>query len=159
MNQRVQDEKIRGGPRKRRPATSLGSRQGANQRRRRVAEELRHIVSQVLRSGECRDPVLREANITVTEVRISPDLRNATVYVMPLGGTNAGEIVAALGRVAGFFRREVSRELGLRYAPSLVFALDETFDQADRISALLTRPEVHRDLHTSDAEDETSDVG
>jgi ribosome-binding factor A len=113
----------------------------------------------VFRSGECRDPALREANITVTEVRISPDLRNATVYVMPLGGTNAEEIVGALRHMAAFLRREVSQDLGLRYAPSLAFELDETFDQADRISALLTRSEVQRDLHASDDKVENDDVG
>ncbi len=157
MNQRSQDPKIKGRFLKR-PSGTLNGHRGASQRPRRVAEELRHILSQVFRRGECRDPVLREANITVTEVRMSPDLRNATVYVTPFGGTNAGEIVAALGGSAGFLRREVSRELGLRYAPGLVFSLDETFDQADRISALLTRPEVQRDLHASDDEDETSNV-
>ena len=159
MNQRVQDERIRGRPFNRPPGTSFDTRRGTSQRQRRVAELLRHILSQVFRSGECRDPVLREANITVTEVRISPDLRNATVYVMPLGGTNADEVVDALGHMAGFLRREVSRDLGLRYAPSLAFALDQTFDQADRISALLTRPEVQRDLHASDDKVETNDVG
>ncbi len=160
MNQRVHDEKTRGRSLNRGPRPSVEARRGgASQRQRRVGEQLRHILSQILRSGECRDPVLCEANITVTEVRISPDLRNAAVFVMPLGGTNAGEIVAALGHSAGFLRREVSRELGLRFAPSLVFSLDETFDRADRISAILTRPEVQRDLHALDDEDEPGDVG
>lgn len=158
MNQRAQDPKIKGRFLKR-PSAASNGRRGASQRPRRVAEELRHILSQVFRRGECRDPVVREANITVTEVRMSPDLRNATVYVTPLGGTNAGEIVAALGGSVGFLRREVSRKLGLRYVPSLVFQLDDTFDQADRISALLTRPEVQRDLRVSDDEEEAGDVG
>jgi ribosome-binding factor A len=132
-------------------------RRGAGQRQRRVAEELRHILARVLRSGECRDPVLRDANITVTEVRISPDLRNATAYVMPLGGADAVEVVAALLRSAGFLRGLVTRDLGLRYAPALAFALDETFDQASRISALLARPEVERDLRRPPADGETGD--
>ena len=102
MNQRAQDEKIKGRFLKRRSGTSGGHVGAPANASAALAEELRHILSQVFRRGECRDPVLREANITVTEVRISPDLRNATVYVMPLGGTNAGEIVAALGRSAGF---------------------------------------------------------
>jgi ribosome-binding factor A len=125
-----------------------------DQRQRRVAEELRHLLAQILRSGECRNPELRDANITVTEVRISPDLRNATVYVMPLAGANAGGIVSALRGAAPFLRGLVARHLALRYAPNLVFSLDETFDQADRISVLLARPEVARDLHPQPAEGE-----
>jgi ribosome-binding factor A len=119
---------------------------GASQRQRRVAEELRHVLDRVLRSDDCRDPKLRGANITVSEVRISPDLRNATAYVMPLGGSNAAEILAALTRSAGFLRARAARELNLRHAPDVVFALDRTFDQAERITALLARPEVERDL-------------
>jgi ribosome-binding factor A len=129
-----------------------------SQRRRRVAEELRHTVAQILRDGDYRDPVLRDASITVAEVRISPDLRNATVYVMPLAGGKVAEILSALKRSAPFLRGLVARDLALRYVPSLVFALDETFDQADRISALLALPEVERDLHPPQpARDETGD--
>jgi ribosome-binding factor A len=119
---------------------------GAGQRRHRVGEELRHVLSQILSEGRCRDPALREASISVTEVRLSPDLRNASVYVMPLGGANAAQIIASLKRSTSFLRGLVAGEISLRYAPSLVFALDTTFDQADRISALLSRPEVERDL-------------
>ena len=118
---------------------------GAGQRRRRVGEELRHVLSQILGEGRCRDPALREASISVTEVRLSPDLRNASVYVMPLGGANAAQVIAGLQRSTPFLRGLVAGELSLRYAPALVFALDSTFDQADRISALLSRPEVERD--------------
>jgi ribosome-binding factor A len=118
-----------------------------SQRRRRVAEELRHTASKVLRNGSYRDPVLHDASITVTEVRLSPDLRNATIYVMPLAGGNTAGILAALRRSAPFLRGLIARDLALRYAPNLVFALDETFDQAERISALLALPEVERDLH------------
>jgi ribosome-binding factor A len=128
-----------------------------SQRQRRVAEELRHVLTQILRSGECRYPELRDANITVTEVRISPDLRNAMAYVMPLGGVNGVEIVAALTRSAGFLRSRATRGLTLRYAPNLKFSLDQTFDQADRITALLARPEVEHDLRTSAAEGEAGD--
>ena len=124
-----------------------GARRGSSQRRRRVAEELRHALSRILRDGECRDPLLHDANITVTEVSLSQDLRNATVYVMPLGGVKAVEIVAALRRGAPFLRGLVARAVALRHAPDLLFALDDTFDQADRITALLARPEVERDLH------------
>jgi ribosome-binding factor A len=115
-------------------------------RQRRVGEQLRHALSQILRDGVCRDPALRDASITVTEVRISPDLRNARVYVMPLGGANSAEILASLERSTPLLRALVARGLALRYAPNLGFALDTSFDQADRISALLARPEVERDL-------------
>jgi ribosome-binding factor A len=128
-----------------------------SQRQRRVAEELRHILAQILRAGECRDPALREANVTVTEVHISPDLRYARVYVVPLGGVNAAEVAAALARSAGFLRGRAARELTLRYAPNLVFSLDHTFDQADRIAALLALPGVSRDLCPSSVKGEAGD--
>ncbi|HUC11271.1 MAG TPA: 30S ribosome-binding factor RbfA [Stellaceae bacterium] len=127
------------------------------QRQRRVAEELRHVLAEILQKGECRDPVLRDADITVSEVRISPDLRNATAYVMPLGGANAAEIMAALTRSAGFLRGLTTRALTLRHAPKLTFALDETFDQADRIAALLARPEIERDRRARSDEAEAGD--
>jgi ribosome-binding factor A len=132
-----------------------GSRGGAGQRQRRVGEALRHRLAEIFRSDESRDPVLRAANITVSEVRVSPDLRHATVYVMPLGGAYATEIMAALTRSTGFLRGLVSRELALRYAPRLSFELDRSFDQADRISALLARTDVARDLEPAPAD--TSD--
>jgi ribosome-binding factor A len=118
----------------------------ASQRRLRVGEELRHALAKVLRQGECRDPNLENASITVTEVRMSPDLRNATVFVMPLAGTNAIEVLAGLKRSAAFLKGLVAREVQLRNTPNLVFARDDTFDQVDRITALLARPEVVRDL-------------
>jgi ribosome-binding factor A len=123
-----------------------GPEQGVSQRRLRVGEELRHALSKILRDGRCRDPAIENASITVTEVRISPDLRNATAFVMPLAGANATNIVAGLKRSAGFLRGLLAREVPLRNAPNLAFALDGTFDQADRISTLLARPEVERDL-------------
>ena len=115
-------------------------------RRLRIGEELRHALYGILRRGECRDPALRDVSIAVTEVRFSPDLRNATVFVMPLGGANATEIVAGLKRSTPFLRRLVACEVALRYTPNLIFELDFSFDQADRIAALLARPEVERDL-------------
>jgi ribosome-binding factor A len=120
---------------------------GVNQRQLRVGEELRHALSNILREGECRDPALENASITVTEVRISPDLRNATAFVMPLAGSNATEIVTGLKRSAAFLKGLLAREVPLRNTPTLAFALDSSFDQARRISALLARPEVARDLH------------
>jgi len=123
---------------------------GESQRQLRVAEELRHALAKIFQEGECRDPALRDTSIAVTEVRMSPDLRNATAFVVPLGGENAPEIIAGLKRSSAFLRRLVAREVPLRYAPGLVFALDGAFAQADRIAALLARPEVARDLDRPD---------
>jgi ribosome-binding factor A len=126
-----------------------------SQRQLRVGEELRHALARILRDGECRDPVLENASITVTEVRMSPDLRNATAFVMPLAGTNATEVVAGLERTATFLKGLVAREVQLRNTPNLVFELDDSFDRAARISALLTRPEVARDITPQAAEAKT----
>ena len=115
------------------------------------------MLSKIFRQGECRDPALHDASIAVTEVRLSPDLRNATVFVMPLGGANATEIVAGLKRSTAFLKRLIAREVTLRYAPNLIFELDISFDQADRIAALLARPEVERDLCWGGVQTETHD--
>jgi ribosome-binding factor A len=126
--------------------SAVGPEHGISQRRLRIGEELRHTLSGILRRGECRDPALRDASIAITEVRFSPDLRNATVFVMPLAGTNATEIVAGLKRSTPFLKRLVAHEVALRYTPNLMFELDISFDRADRIAALLARPDVERDL-------------
>jgi ribosome-binding factor A len=132
---------------------------GDTQRQLRVAEELRHALAKIFQEGECRDPALRDTSIAVTEVRMTPDLRNATAFVVPLGGESATEIIAGLKRSSAFLRRLVAREVPLRYAPSLVFALDGAFAQADRIAALLARPEVVRDLdRTGDRTEKDGDV-
>lgn len=123
---------------------------GRGQRPRRVGEELRHVLAEILRTEKLRDPALEGASITVTEVAMSPDLRSATAYVMPLGGARAAEIVAALRRSAAYLRGRAARRLGLRYAPELAFALDRSFDEAQRIRSLLARPEVARDLARPD---------
>jgi ribosome-binding factor A len=127
-----------------------GDKSGPSQRQLRVGEELRHLLAHILGRNELRDPALKDAVITVTEVRISPDLKNATAFVMPLGGAHAMEVVAALQRGAAFLRGLIGRELQLRYVPSLRFALDTSFDHASRIEALLHRPEVERDLLAHD---------
>ena len=116
------------------------------QRQLRVGEELRHLLAQLLRPGELRDPALRDASITVTEVRVSPDLKNATAFVMPLAGAKAGEIMAGLKRSAPFLKGRLARLVELRQVPNLTFALDTAFDSAARIAALLHAPEVERDL-------------
>lgn len=100
-----------------------------------------------------RDPALQELNLTVTEVRISPDLKHATVFVMPLAGRNAADTIAALRHGASFLRAEVARDVKLRFAPTLAFELDESFEHASRIDALLRRSDVARDL-TQDGTDD-----
>ena len=140
-----------------RSPVGAGGEERTSQRQLRVGEELRHALSKILRDRECRDPALENASITVTEVRISPDLRNATAFVMPLAGTRSTEVVASLERSATFLKGLVAREVQLRNTPNLVFALDDSFDQAARISTLLTRPEVARDLRPPAAEDKDDD--
>ncbi len=107
---------------------------------------MRHALAKILRDGECRDPALENTSITVTEVRMSPDLRNATAFVMPLAGLNAPEIIARLKKSTAFLKGLLAREVSLRNTPNLAFALDELFNSADRISTLLARPDVARDL-------------
>jgi len=119
-------------------------------RQLRVGEELRHALAQLLRPGELRDPVLFDANVTVTEVQVSPDLRNATAFLMPLGGADAADIVAALKRSAPFLKGRVARAVRLRHAPNLAFALDSAFDSAERIATLLQSEGVERDLRNKD---------
>jgi ribosome-binding factor A len=119
---------------------------GPSQRQLRVGEELRHALAKFLREDQSREPTLENASVTVTEVRMSPDLRNATAFVMPLAGTNATDVIAALQRCAAFLKGLLAREVPLRYTPNLVFALDRSFDEAERIHQLLARPEVARDL-------------
>jgi len=142
-----------GGPRRRPLPDETGARppRERGQRQRRVGEALRHALAAILAAGECRDPALREASITVSEVQLSPDLRNARVFVMPLGGSNAAEILAALARCGGFLRRRVVRDVPLRFAPQLVFAIDPSFDAAARISRLLASTAVERDLEPRDS--------
>ena len=118
----------------------------ASQRQLRVGEELRHALAQLLRPGELRDPALSDANITVTEVRISPDLKNASVFVMPLAGADSADVMAGLQRSAGYLKGRLARLVELRQIPNLTFAFDTAFDSAARIAELLHRPEVERDL-------------
>jgi ribosome-binding factor A len=129
-------------------------REGPSQRQLRVGEELRHALAGILGRRELRDPALQDATITVTEVRVSPDLRNATAFVMPLGGAHASEIMAGLKRSAPFLKGQVAHEVPLKFVPNLSFALDTSFDHASRIDALLHRPEVERDLHKDGDDDE-----
>ncbi len=127
------------------------SRKPAGQRPLRVGEELRHALAQILARGDIRDPDLVGRSITVSEVRMSPDLKNATAFVLPLGGENLEAAMAGLSRCAPYLRGQVARLVPLRYSPKLNFRLDESFEQASRIEALLRRPEVAADLATAEA--------
>lgn len=109
---------------------------------------MRHALARIFERGDLHDPALHEAPLTVTEVRVAPDLKRATAYVMPLAGRNAAEIMAGLKRGAGHLRRLIAQEVKLRVAPQILFALDQSFDEASRIDALLRREDVARDLGT-----------
>jgi ribosome-binding factor A len=128
------------------------SARGPSQRQLRVAENLRHELSQIFTRIDIRDDDLKGAIITVSEVRTSPDMRNATVFVMPLGGQRAAEIVEALERHKKFLRGELSHRVHLKYMPELHFKLDESFDNSGRISDVLNSEKVSQDLHKSEEE-------
>lgn len=115
-------------------------------RQLRVGEEIRHCLAAVLSRGELRDPDLRGVSVTVSEVRVSPDLRNATAFVMPLGGERPGEVIKALDRAAPFLKRQVARAVQLRNVPTLSFRRDETFEEATRIDTILRSDDVAQDL-------------
>ena len=117
-----------------------------SQRMLRVAELVRHSLAELLTRGEVLDPVLETNVVTVPRVRMSPDLKLATVFVMPLGGRNADEVIGALDRHKKFLRGEVARKLNLKFAPDIRFRIDDSFDNAARIDALLNSPKVRGDL-------------
>jgi ribosome-binding factor A len=121
-----------------------------SQRQLRVGEEVRHALARLLRPGELRDRALFDANVTVTEVQLSPDLRNATAFVMPLGGANAADIIAGLRRSAPYLKGQLGKLVRLRRVPNLSFALDSAFDSAERIATVLRNEAVARDLRDED---------
>lgn len=112
----------------------------------KVGEQVRHILSELLMRGEVHDEVLTANSVSVTEVRMSPDLRHAMVFVKPLLGSNEDVVLKALRTNTAFFQREVAKRLKLKYAAKLKFVADESFDEAGRIDALLSDPRVARDL-------------
>ncbi len=120
--------------------------QGKSVRTLRVAEQVRHALADVLARGEVRDPDLDGVIVSVTEVRVAPDLRHATAYVKPLAAGDEAAIVKALARNVKFLRGEVARRVNLRYAPDLHFRRDDSFDEAGKIDAILRSPQVARDL-------------
>jgi ribosome-binding factor A len=119
---------------------------GGSQRQLRVGETVRHAVADILAHGDVHDADLEGHIITVPEVRMSPDLKLATVYVMPLGGKDTEIVLAALARNKKFLRGEVAHRVNLKFAPDLRFRVDDRFDEAERIEKLLRTPAVQRDL-------------
>ena len=117
-----------------------------SQRQLRVGELIRHALAEILQRGEVHDPDLEKVVVTVPEVRMTPDLKLATVYVMPLGGKDAEKILAACERNKKYLRGEIAHRINLRYAPEIKFRLDTSFDEGERIDALLRSPEVKKDL-------------
>jgi ribosome-binding factor A len=123
---------------------------GGSQRQLRVGELVRHAMAEMLTRGEVHDPVIEGHLITVPEVRMSADLRLATIYVMPMGGRDAEMVVAAFERHKKFLRAEIAHRISLKFAPDLRFRIDERFAEAERIDKLLRSPQVARDLEKDD---------
>src|SRR5688500_20337157 len=119
---------------------------GPSQRQLRVGELIRHAMAEMLSRGDIHDPVIEGHLITVPEVRMSPDLRLATVYVMPMGGRDEAAVIEALERNKRYLRGEIAHRVNLKFAPDLRFRVDDRFDEAQRIERLLRSPEVKRDL-------------
>ncbi len=119
---------------------------GPSQRQLRAGEVSRHAIAEILSRGEVHDPVLQGHMITVPEVRMTPDLRLATIYVMPLGGQDKQPVLDALERNKRYLRGEIARRVNLKFAPDIRFRLDDRFDEAERIEKLLRSSQVKRDL-------------
>lgn len=119
----------------------------------KVGEQVRHVLSDILTRQQVHDQVLTAHSVSVTEVRMSPDLRHATVFVKPLLGADEEEVLKALRGNTAFFQREVAQRLKLKYAAKIKFLADESFDEANRIEKLLSDPRVARDLgHDGDGD-------
>jgi ribosome-binding factor A len=127
---------------------------GGSQRQLRVGETVRHAIADILSHGSVHDADLEGHIITVPEVRMSPDLKLATIFVMPLGGRDTDIVIAALERNKKFLRGEIARRVNLKFAPDVRFRVDERFDEAERIEKLLRTPAVRRDLAPDSPESE-----
>ncbi|MDQ8731949.1 30S ribosome-binding factor RbfA [Bradyrhizobium sp. LHD-71] len=132
-------------PRHQRGRVSASSPAGS-QRQLRVGELVRHAISDILAQGNVHDPVLEGRLVTVPEVRMTADLKLATIYIMPLGGGDVGDVVAALERNRKYLRGEIAHRVNLKFAPDIRFRADERFDEAERIERLLQTPAVKKDL-------------
>jgi ribosome-binding factor A len=127
---------------------------GGSQRQLRVGELVRHAMAEMLTRGEVHDPVIEGHLITVPEVRMSADLQLATIYVMPMGGRDAKQVIAAFERHKKFLRAEIAHRINLKFAPDIRFRIDERFAEAEHIDKLLRSPAVKRDLDDEGDDDE-----
>jgi ribosome-binding factor A len=125
---------------------------GGSQRQLRVGELVRHAMAELLSRGEIHDSVIEGHLITVPEVQMTADLRMATIYVMPLGGRDTEEVIAALEHNKKFLRAEIAHRINLKFAPDIRFRIDERFDEAERIDKLLRSPKVARDIKDESGE-------
>jgi ribosome-binding factor A len=119
---------------------------GPSQRQLRVGEMIRHAFAEIMMRAEIVDPEFDSHDVTVTEVRVSPDMRNAAIYVIPFGHGDPGKLTTALKRHVRFLRGELAKRVDLKYMPNLSFEIDDSFDKAERIDRILRSPEVRRDL-------------
>ncbi len=126
------------------------SPEGRSVRLLRVGEQFRHILSELLARGEVHDDLLTSTSVSVTEVRMSPDLRHATVFIKPLLGANEAAVLKALRTHTAFFQKEVAGRVSMKYAAKIKFLPDESFDQAAHIEQLLSAPKVQQDLGDSE---------
>ncbi|MEZ5892408.1 MAG: 30S ribosome-binding factor RbfA [Parvularculaceae bacterium] len=124
----------------------FSSQKGPSQRQLRAGELIRHALAEILQREPMREPALVGVSITVTEVRVSPDMKQARVYAVPLGGHDQTETIAALNRVAPYLRGLLGKKIEMKFTPALTFLSDDTFAEAQRIDAILARPDVARDL-------------
>lgn len=123
---------------------------GPSLRLLRVGENVRHAISAILARGDVQDPDLERASVSVSEVRVSPDLRNATIFVMPLGGDADGVVTKALNKNAAFLRGAMAKIVNMKFNPKLNFKLDPSFAEASHIETLLKTPKVVEDLAKPD---------
>lgn len=124
-----------------------------SQRQLRVAQEIKRVITSVLEKGNLRSEDIRNAFITITEVRVSPDLKYVTVYVMTLNGKNLGLVLEMLNAEKGVFKKQIASKLQLRYTPDITFRADDTFAEVDRIEKLLRHPKVAADLKKTEPEE------
>ena len=119
---------------------------GPSQRQLRAGELIRHALVEIIQRESLREPALDGVSVTVSEVRVSPDLKQANVYAAPLGGDNQDEVITALNKVAPYLRGLLGKKIDMKFTPALNFRSDDTFAEAQRVDALLARPDVVRDL-------------
>jgi ribosome-binding factor A len=139
---------------RRRHQNDTSTSRGSSQRQLRVGELVRHALAEMLTRGDVHDPVIEKHLITVPEVQMTPDLRLATIYLMPLGGRDTDAVLAAFERNKRFLRGEIAHHVNLKFAPDIRFRIDQRFDEAERIEKLLRTPQVQRDL-SNKTEDES----